>query len=102
MSIRWTPELLDRVRALAPYRTSDQIAAELRVPGAALRSKAARAGIRFTGKPWQGRAERRETPLSVGGAMAVERARARLDLEHEIAAARDEAATAPLYRGWPA
>lgn len=101
---KWTPQLLDRVRALAETGiTAQAVADALGVSISTMRPIANRAGIHFRGKTWQRRSERPAIPV-LAWVPSPERVRlaARHDLDREIAAARAEAVSAPLYRGgWP-
>lgn len=102
---RWTPELLDQIRALAAQGwTKLQIAQELGLSYGTLRARAGEAGIRFHGKTWDNRKARRAGQIAPSRPVvqADLRQAASEELARQIALARAEATTAPLYRGgWP-
>lgn len=103
----WTPDLIEQVRIeAATGATSDQIAAKLGVSTNSLRNIGHQHKIRFLGTTGQAKRERRASQPAPIPADIVDSDRvviaAKLDLERQIAIAKAEADTAPLYRGgWP-
>lgn len=96
MNTRWTNLLLERVRAHAAAGHSILETAEMfGVSHKSLSCIASRHGIRFGVRPHS----KSIRPPRPSGAIA--QLEARMALSREIAAARREAASAPLYRVWP-
>lgn len=103
---RWTPELIEQVRKLAEEgRSSGEVCNLLKVKTGILYLYSQKHGITFQVRPKKTKA----APMALAVPAEVsadhpERAlqTARNILAHEIALAKAEAATAPLYRGgWP-
>ena len=94
VNTRWTPELQQQVRDLAGQGMSARAAAEIMgVTRKAVATMASRHGISFRGNQAPD-FEMPDEPRSLTKARAI--------LASEIAAAKQEMATAPLYRkGWP-
>jgi hypothetical protein len=114
MNTRWTPLLLEQVRDLARQGWSMMgVAEKLNLSPRSLSFYASRLGIHFDSRGGR----KRRAALAMSEQAALQRPKmdlsalssddrlrmaARLDLEYEIAQARREALTAPLYRGgWP-
>jgi hypothetical protein len=102
--IRWTAQLLDRARAQADAgRTVEQAAKMLQVSEGSLSVYAGKHKIHFHGRKTQSkRARKAEAPV-LDWLAPADRAlvATKQALAQEIALARDEMATAPLYRKWP-
>jgi hypothetical protein len=104
MSTRWTPEFIEKVRRLAEQGYSAKQTAVITVMRlGTLTQQCSARGISFQRMPKSRRPRINPEPApSPEDTMQAEERLlllARADLAHQIALARAEAATAPIYRG---
>lgn len=99
---RWTPELIDRIRALAAQGYSaKQVASLTGIAVGALTHQCCLRKISFRRMPKSQRPHQNPDHVPADATGDRLRQAARADLDHEIAMARAEAKTAPLFRGGP-